>query len=62
MTSMTPFVDKGVSVCPDLNAPAFARRTVTNEAIVHARMALITHVRHVTRSNYTRGRAHAWNS
>lgn len=64
---MTPFVDTGVSVYPDLNARAFARCTVTNEAdrtrtCARARPPLITHVRHVTRSNYTGGRAHAWNS
>lgn len=32
MTSMTAFVDMGVSVYPDPNARAFARCTVTNEA------------------------------
>lgn len=32
MTSLTPLADAGVSVDPDLNAPAFAQRAVTNEA------------------------------
>lgn len=32
MTSVTLFVDTGVSVYRDLNAGFFARRTVTNEA------------------------------
>lgn len=40
MTSMTLFVDTGASVYPDLNARAFARRTVTNAAdSVHSHAA-----------------------